>query len=76
MSLTRALHNALLAATIFVRQGVEMNETKFADTEKQAECERICMPIYGKNSRFHSIAPEICPIAEDLWKNPKRKPSL
>lgn len=40
--------------------------------EKQSECERICGDA-GKRG-MHSIAPELCPIKEDEWKNPKRKP--
>jgi hypothetical protein len=39
--------------------------------EKQAECERICGES-GKHG-MHRIAPVICPIKEDEWKNPKRK---
>jgi hypothetical protein len=41
--------------------------------DKQKECERICRPHYSKESGLHSIAPVMCPIQADLWKNPKRK---
>jgi hypothetical protein len=40
--------------------------------DKQKECDRICGDD-GKHG-MHSIAPELCPIKEDEWKNPKRKP--
>jgi hypothetical protein len=39
--------------------------------EKQSECERICGES-GKRG-MHQIAPVMCPIKEDEWKNPKRK---
>lgn len=42
------------------------------DAEKKAECERICGEA-GKRG-VHSIAPELCPIQEEQWKNPKRRP--
>ena len=42
--------------------------------EKQKECDRICGTKYSKESGLHSCAPELCPIQEDLWKNPKRRP--
>jgi hypothetical protein len=35
--------------------------------EKQAECERICGEA-GKRG-MHRIAPVICPIKQDEWKN-------
>lgn len=40
--------------------------------EKQAECLRICGPDVKPDT--HSIAPQMCPILEDYWKNPKLKP--
>ena len=44
------------------------------EQEKQAECERICRPLYSKESGLHVSAPVMCPIQDDLWKNPKRRP--
>ena len=41
--------------------------------DKKAACERICGPHYSKDSGLHSIAPERCPFADEIWKNPKRK---
>ena len=41
--------------------------------DKQKECERICGPLYSKDSGLHSSAPVMCPVLEDLWKNPKLK---
>lgn len=38
--------------------------------EKKKECERICRPLFSKESGFHSAS---CPIQQDIWKNPKRK---
>ena len=51
------------------------NAKKKAEIEakKLAECERICRPNYSKESGLHSSAPEMCPIQNDLWKNPKLK---
>ena len=40
------------------------------DTEKQRECERICGES-GKRG-IHRIAPEICPLELDRWRNPKK----
>jgi hypothetical protein len=40
--------------------------------EKQAACERICGES-GKRG-MHRIAPEMCPLQLDTWKNPPRKP--
>jgi hypothetical protein len=42
--------------------------------EKEKECQRICGPVYSKESGFHCSAPERCPILDDQWKNPKRRP--
>ena len=44
------------------------------DEQKQRECDRICGPVYSKESGLHVCAPVLCPIQEDLWKNPKRRP--
>lgn len=43
------------------------------DAEKQAECLRICGP--DVDPRFHHIAPEMCPIAWDQWRNPNLRPA-
>jgi hypothetical protein len=50
------------------RPRIGVNMTK---QEKKAECERICGES-GKRG-IHSSAPEMCPILEYMWKNPKRK---
>lgn len=40
------------------------------EAEKKAECERLCG---DKDKRgIHTIAPVICPIQQDLWRNPKK----
>lgn len=49
-----------------------MRENSFRDwteEEKQAEHERLCVPIYG-NSKLHSLA---CPLLHDIWKTPPRR---
>ena len=44
------------------------------EPEKKAECERLCRPHYTKESALHVTAPVLCPVQEDLWKNPNRRP--
>lgn len=44
------------------------------EQEKKAECERICRPYFSKESGLHTTAPFLCPIQEEIWKNPKRRP--
>ena len=41
------------------------------DVEKKAECQRICGES-GKHD-VHRIAPEMCPIQLDIWKNPPKR---
>jgi hypothetical protein len=43
------------------------------EEEKRAECLRICGP--GVTPEMHRMAPEMCPILLDWWKNPSLKPS-
>ena len=45
--------------------------TVLTEEQKKAECERIC----GDKAKrgIHSIAPTMCPIEEERWKNPKLK---
>jgi hypothetical protein len=45
---------------------------KLTEEEKKAECSRICGEA-GQHG-MHRMAPVMCPIKLDEWKNPKRKP--
>lgn len=42
------------------------------DAEKQSECLRICGPNVTPDT--HRMAPEICPILQGYWHDPKSKP--
>lgn len=44
------------------------------EADKKAICEKLCGPIYSKDSGLHVAAPEPCPYLIDQWKNPKRRP--
>jgi len=41
------------------------------DEQKKAECQRICGDAGQRG--IHRIAPEMCPVELDRWKNPERK---
>jgi hypothetical protein len=47
-----------------------MTDQQLTDEDKQKECERICRPLFSKDSGLHSAS---CPIQQDMWKHPKRK---
>jgi hypothetical protein len=51
--------------------GEEM-KNELTDEEKKKECERICGDS-GKRG-IHRTAPVLCPVQEELWKNPKKPP--
>ena len=53
-----------------VLPGESVMDKQLTDEEKQKECERICRPLFSKESGMHR---GICPIQQDMWKNPKRK---
>jgi len=42
------------------------------EQEKRSECLRICGPDVTPDT--HRLAPEMCPILDQYWKNPTTHP--
>lgn len=46
-------------------------DRELTEEEKKAECKRICGDSADRG--IHSMAPELCPIQWDIWRNPPKR---